>query len=127
MSYIRIYETQNLSELSLIKLSLNREQIDFRVQHEHTLQLSNAYAMGSSGAILEVREEEVQLAILILKELDIELDNRGPENRFELLNIADEIIDNIPGLRVLEGNIRYFVFFVSLAMMLFLFLISRML
>lgn len=126
MSYIRIYETQNLSELSLIKLSLNREQIDFRVQHENTLQLSNAYAMGSSGAILEVREEEVPLAIDILKELDIELGSNS-ENRFELLNIADEIIDNIPGMRVLEGNIRYFVFFVSLAMILFLFLISRML
>jgi predicted ATP-grasp superfamily ATP-dependent carboligase len=113
--------------LSLIKLSLNKEQINFRVLHENTLQLSNAYAMGNSGAILEVLEQDVPLAIEALKEVGVDLESDTTANRFALLNIADRVIDNIPGLRVLEGNARYFVFFVSLAVIIFLTLVSRML
>jgi hypothetical protein len=127
MNYIRIYEVLNVAELSLIKLSLRKEQINFRVLHENTLQLSNAYAMGNSGAIVEVLEEDVPLAIEALKEAGVNFENDTSINRFELLNIADRIMEAIPGLRVLEGNMRYFVFFVSLAIIIFLFLVSRML
>lgn len=119
MTYVRLYEVLNVAELSLIKLSLNKEGVDFRVQHENTLQLSSAYAMGNSGAILEVREPDIPLAIEVLKEVGIDLE-ASAQSRFIVLEVADQIIENIPGLRDMEGSLRYFVFFVSLAIILFL-------
>lgn len=126
MNYIRIYEVLNISELALIKLSFNKEQINFRVQHENTLQLSSAYAMGNSGAIVEVLESDVPLAVEVLKEVGINLESGGAANRFEFLNAIDKLIDQIPVLNSLEGSTRYFFFFVPLAMLVFLGLIALM-
>ena len=54
MKYVRLFETQNRSELIKLKLRFNQVDLDYRVLFENTLNVADAYGLGARGVILEV-------------------------------------------------------------------------
>ena len=71
MEYIRIYETINRSELIQIKLMFNKLDLDYKILFETTLDVADVYGLGTRGAIVEVRQKDLEVAQAVL--LDLEL------------------------------------------------------
>lgn len=51
---IQVFETTNITRLSLAKLALDNAEIAYESLYENTLQLDGVYAMGQNGAQLVV-------------------------------------------------------------------------
>jgi hypothetical protein len=107
MNYIRLIEINNSQQLTIIKLALNKENVEYRTLFEKTLQVADAYALGNNGAIIEVSENDFEKAKEILSELGIELDYNVQEDRFELVNIIDKVTRNLPIIGSLELAYRF--------------------
>ncbi len=80
----------------MIKLAFNREDIKFETLFEHTLNVADVYALGNSGAIIEVEEGDYVKSKEILAELGIEIDYDTKEDRFEFINKIEKSTENIP-------------------------------
>ena len=65
--YIKLIEIFNIADLSVIKLLLDSENIDYNLSNELTLQTTNAFALGATGASLEVAVQQMDKAINILE------------------------------------------------------------
>jgi hypothetical protein len=82
-SFIEVFETNQISELQLIKTSLNHLNIRYEVFGEQILYSGSAYAMGFSGARILVHPEDhadalaVVMNIRPISEYDIYEDHSG--------------------------------------------------
>ena len=106
MKFYRLYESLNSSELSMIKMSLSAENIHYRVLFENTLQTANVYALGNTGAIIEVAENDLEQAKQIMLNLGIVLDYNGQLDKFRFINRFDHVTRYIPFLGSLQVGIR---------------------
>ena len=94
--YVRLTEVLQLQTLSLIKLSLNREDIRYRVLFEHSLNVGNYLLGGSRGAIIEVVETDYPRAADILAGEGIPADRLSDPNAFGKLHEFDLLTESLP-------------------------------
>ncbi|NJB87129.1 hypothetical protein GGR26_002906 [Lewinella marina] len=95
MPYRRLAEVSNLQTLTLLKLSLNREEIDYRVHFEHSLYVGS-YLLGQRGAVLEVASQDYPAAAAVLTELGIEARRAAPPSDFGRLQEWEAITESLP-------------------------------
>ena len=96
MNYIRLIEIMHSQELAMVKLALSETGIRYRTFFENTLSIADVYALGNSGVIIEVLEEDYIRAKEVLFEIGIELDYDAQEDRFEIVNKIENITASIP-------------------------------
>jgi hypothetical protein len=106
MTYIRLIEIANTQELEMVKIAFNRAGIRYRTLFEYTLQVANMYALGDGGAIVEVAENEVEVAKEILREMGIEIEFDPAEAKFGFVSWFDENTHALPVLGKLEVGYR---------------------
>ena len=94
--YVRLTEVLQLQTLSLIKLSLDRESIRYRVLFEHSLNVGNYLLGGSRGAIIEVLETDYPHAVEVLAKEGIPADTRSDPNAFGKLHEFDLLTESLP-------------------------------
>lgn len=101
MRYKEIYRTLDITELELLKATLNHHGIDFRVFDEQTLYSAGTYAMGFTGARIEVpvKEETVALEILMSLFPELGMGYLKDERQAEWLQNAIARKNNVPVLR----------------------------
>lgn len=91
----------------MIKLALNKEEIEYKTHFENTLNIADVYALGNSGAIIEVAEKNYNKSKEILSELGIELEYDLKEDRFEFINKIERVTENIPVVGRLPIGYRF--------------------
>lgn len=69
MKFKEIYSTLDIAELELLKASLHHHGINYRVFDEQTLYSAGTYAMGFSGARIQVPVKDETEALEILMSL----------------------------------------------------------
>ena len=89
MNYIRLYETHNRSDIVQLKLRFNQLDLDYRVLFENTMNVADAYGLGSRGVVIEVAEKDVEVAEAILLDLGM-LSLESEENSFTFLEWYDD-------------------------------------
>ena len=94
--YVRLTEVLQLQTLSLIKLSLDREGVRYRVLFEHSLTVGNYLLGGSRGAIIEVLETDYPRAADILAGEGIPADPLSDPNAFGKLHEFDLLTESLP-------------------------------
>ncbi len=125
MKYIRLYETTDLAELEMIKSTLRREEIDYKVLFEHTLLAGSLAAMGNHGAIFEVRDVDQARALELLRSLDVIVDMSALEEPSDFVRWVDDTTKKIPGIAHLDSGLRlYFFLAFCLVLVFLLFLLS---
>lgn len=95
MPYRHLAEVSNLQTLTLLKLSLAREEIAYRVHFEHCLYVGS-YLLGQRGAVLEVAPEDYPAAVEVLAELDIEAGQPAAADGFGRLQEWNAITESLP-------------------------------
>lgn len=118
MKYIRLIETMNSQDLTMIKLALSKENIAYKTLFENTLRIADVYALGNSGAIIEVAEDDYLKSKEILSELGFNIDYDPIEDRFEFVNKFDRITENIPFLRRFRLEYRFLLILLVSSLML---------
>lgn len=114
MKYIRLFETQNRSELIQLKLRFNQVDLDYRVLFENTLNVADAYGLGARGVILEVSEKDLEVAEAIL--LDLDLVRLSEEENFNtFLNWYDNFSQRIGLLKDTDLSFRLVILIVFVA------------
>ena len=114
MKYIRLFETQNRSELIQLKLRFNQVDLDYRVLFENTLNVADAYGLGARGVILEVSEKDLEVAEAIL--LDLDLVRLSEEENFNtFLNWYDDFSQRIGLLKDTDLSFRLVILIVFVA------------
>jgi len=114
MKYVRLFETQNRSELIQLKLRFNQVDLDYRVLFENTLNVADAYGLGARGVILEVSEEDLEVAEAIL--LDLDLVRLSEEENFNtFLNWYDNFSQRIGLLKDTDLSFRLVILIVFVA------------
>jgi uncharacterized membrane protein YdbT with pleckstrin-like domain len=101
VKYKEIYRTLDITELELLKASLKHRGIDYRVFDEQTLYSAGTYAMGFSGARIQVPVKNETEAIEILMSLfpEIAMGYHRDERQAEWLERAMVRKNSIPILR----------------------------
>lgn len=95
-----------LQLLSLIKLSLDREDIRYRVLFEHSLHVGSYLLGGSRGAIIEVVEADYTQAVEILAEQGMKADGLADTNAFGKLHEVDLLTESLPLIGRWDGSLR---------------------
>jgi len=114
MKYVRLFETQNRSELIQLKLRFNQVDLDYRVLFENTLNVADAYGLGARGVILEVSEKDLEVAEAIL--LDLDLVRLSEEENFNtFLNWYDDFSQRIGLLKDTDLSFRLVILIVFVA------------
>lgn len=114
MKYVRLFETQNRSELIQLKLRFNQVDLDYRVLFENTLNVADAYGLGTRGVILEVSEKDLEVAEAIL--LDLDLVRLSEEENFNtFLNWYDNFSQRIGLLKDTDLSFRLVILIVFVA------------
>ncbi|MGB3799538.1 MAG: hypothetical protein WA952_06950 [Lewinella sp.] len=106
MRYVRLTEVMQLQLLSLIKLSLDREDIRYRVLFEHSLHVGSYLLGGSRGAIIEVVEADYTQAVEILAEQGMKADGLADTNAFGKLHEVDLLTESLPLIGRWDGSLR---------------------
>ena len=106
MKFLRLIEINNKQELAIIKLAFNQGDIEYRTLFENTLQTGDIYALGNTGAIIEVAEKDLAEAKIILADLGMELDYDSSKDRFNFINKFDKRTQNIPWIGNLQLEFR---------------------
>ncbi|MEN0051117.1 MAG: hypothetical protein AAF806_28900 [Bacteroidota bacterium] len=119
VTYVRLYEVMSTQELTMIKIVLNREEVDYRILFENTLQLAEVYALGNSGAIIEVAEYELRNAITILEELGIQINYESSEDQFRLVSFFDRQTKKLPLLGKIDLSYRFLLLISSVLVTVF--------
>ena len=114
MKYVRLFETQNRSELIQLKLRFNQVDLDYRVLFENTLNVADAYGLGARGVILEVSEKDLEVAEAIL--LDLDLVRLSEEEHFNtFLHWYDDFSQRIGLLKDTDLSFRLVILIVFVA------------
>ncbi len=95
LHYQRLTEVLDPQTLTLIKLSLDRADIPFRVHFEHLLQVG-AYLTGNRGAVVEVAADRYAAAAELLADLGVVADAPGRPETFGLLHEFDAVTESLP-------------------------------
>ncbi len=96
MRYVRLTEVIHLQNLTLIKLSLDREQLQYRVHFEHSLHVGSYLLGGSRGAIIDVLEGDYPAAVELLAAEGIKADALPDEQSFGPLHEVDLLTESLP-------------------------------
>ncbi len=96
LRYVRLTEVLQLQTLSLLKLSLDRERIRYRVLFEYSLHVGSYLLGGSRGAIIEVVESDYPQAVEILAAEGILADGLADPNAFGKLHEFDLLTESLP-------------------------------
>ena len=111
MNYIRLYETHNRSELVQLKLKFNQHDLDYKVLFENTLNVADAYGLGSRGVVIEVAEKDVEVAEAILLDLGmLNLESEG--SSFSFLEWYDDFSQKIGLLKDTDLSFRLIILIV---------------
>jgi hypothetical protein len=102
-NFIKLYETMDRSELTMIKIALKNRGINFRTQFEKTLQIADVYAMGYNGAIIEVEEIQLPEARKVLDEMGISIGSDTPFGDIAAIRNFDSFSKGLP----LVGNFDF--------------------
>lgn len=111
MNYIRLYETHNRSELVQLKLKFNQLDLDYKVLFENTLNVADAYGLGSRGVVIEVAEKDVEVAEAILLDLGM-LNLESEESSFSFLEWYDDFSQKIGLLKDTDLSFRLIILIV---------------
>jgi hypothetical protein len=121
MNFISIYESNDSFELNIIKIELKRENINFRILNENTLQIGNVYALGNNGAIVQVQEAFLEQAELVLTNLNLISVHNQENDKFYIVKYFEEITSSIPILKRMNTSTRLIcviVFLISMPLIL---------
>lgn len=111
MNYIRLYETHNRSDIVQLKLRFNQLDLDYRVLFENTMNVADAYGLGSRGVVIEVAEKDVEVAEAILLDLGM-LSLESEENSFTFLEWYDDFSQKIGLLKDTDLSFRLIILIV---------------
>lgn len=117
---IQVYETMNITRLSLAKLALDNAGIPYESLYENTLQLDGVYAMGSHGAQLMVNSADVEKAKQILEEAGMM--NHDLDDEESSVQTFSESLGKYPILKLFPANLRFLVLIGSILVIGFLIL-----
>lgn len=106
-SQIQVFETTNITRLSVAKLALDNAGIPYNSLYENTLQLDGVYAMGQNGAQLMVNEADVARANEILSEAG--LMNPTMDEEPSSIQTFSESLGKYPILKSIPANLRFLV------------------
>lgn len=95
LGYRYLTEITDLQTLSLLKLSLDRAGIPYRVHFEQSLQVG-AYLTGNRGAAVEVATEHYATASELLADLGVVADDPARADTFSLLHEFDAVTEALP-------------------------------
>ena len=96
IKYVPLIEVFKIQQLNQIKFALDKENIIFTTFFEQTLQTADAYALGGSGARIDVEEDHLERAKEVLKSLDITVDYDPKKDEFGFIEKLDVLTSNIP-------------------------------
>ncbi|MCP9237465.1 hypothetical protein [Lewinella sp. JB7] len=126
MPYVHLTEVLDLQTLTVIKLSLDREGLEYRVLFEYSLHVG-AYLLGNRGAVIEVRAEDRAAAADLLRAEGIPVDESTVTYTFGRLQELELLTEILPlvgrwsaSLRllfltlVLAGTIAVVIYYVAL-------------
>ena len=105
MSFTTILETTDRTQLSLAKVALQHADIPFKVLHENTLNMGDAYAMGSTGALIQVPLNEIGSARILLKEQGL-LQVGSGDTQFAVFKVLDTATQGIPIIGKIDFSFR---------------------
>lgn len=114
MTYKRLYEVLNPNELSIIKMALSSTNIKYRILFEHTLQIASTYALGNSGAIIEVADYDFKRAKSVLYEMGIQLDYEEALDKFIFIDRIDRFTKSFSLVRRLSLGYRVLLFLTTI-------------
>ncbi|GEM_PF-2400016 len=109
-NYIRLYETMDRSELTMIKLAFKNRGINFRTHFEKTLQIADVYAMGYNGAIIEVEKAQLPDAREVMDELEIKIGDDNGLSDFPLMKKFDAYSSKLQWVGQWDLTVRLLVF-----------------
>ena len=109
LKYVKLIEVYDQQELNIIRIALQSEDINFRVLFENTLNTANVYALGYSGVLIEVIEEEVDISIEILSELGFNTLLSNEPERYKFVILFDKYTKEIPFLKKFEVAYRLLI------------------
>ncbi|MBB4078847.1 hypothetical protein GGR28_001464 [Lewinella aquimaris] len=95
MKFIYLTEVLDLQTLTLIKLSLGREGLAYRVMHENGLNVG-PYLLGGRGAIVEVAETDYPSAVALLEAEGIPTDTPAEASAFGRLHELELLTESLP-------------------------------
>ncbi len=113
-AYLRLTEVLDLQTLTLIKLSLDRAALRYRVLFEHSLYVG-AYLLGNRGAIVEVAAGDYAAARALLKTEGLPCDAPGRGEEFGSLHELELLTESLPLLGRLPVTPRLLVLALLLA------------
>ncbi|PPK84538.1 hypothetical protein CLV84_3698 [Neolewinella xylanilytica] len=96
MRYVRLIEVINLQNLALIKLSLDRSGLRYRVLFEHSLHVGSYLLGGSRGAVIQVLEPDYADAVRILADEGFTADSRDSRDAFGRLHELELLTESLP-------------------------------
>jgi hypothetical protein len=114
MQYIRLFETQNRADIIKIKLRFNQLDLDYRILFENTMNVADAYGLGSRGVIIEVAKKDLEVAEAVLLDLEI-LNIENDENYTSFLKWYDEFSQRIGPLKDTDLSFRLIILIVFVA------------
>ncbi len=117
---IQVYETTNITRLSLAKLALDNAEIVYESLYENTLQLDGVYAMGQNGAQLAVDAKDKDHAFKVLEEAG--LNNHEEDDKESEIQAFSESLGKYPILKLLPANLRFLVLIGTILVLGFLIL-----
>ncbi len=104
----------DLQTLTLIKLSLDRAALRYRVLFEHSLYVG-AYLLGNRGAIVQVAESDYAAARELLKTEGLPCDAPGRGEAFSSLHELELLTESLPLLGRLPFTLRLLLLALLLA------------
>ena len=116
--YVDIYSTFDYTELELVKRTLEREGIDFRVLNENLAAIGGVNAIGIEGARVQVEVTEKLPAIRRLRELGFNVSrptSETPAWMLAFLSYTDRLpvlAEMVPPARILSV-LAFFLLLVS--------------
>ena len=115
MKYIRLYETVSKSEIVGIKIAFNRVGLRYRVLFENTLDMAASYGTGTRGAILEVVEDDIQVAEAILLDMGLQQVGSPEEEENSFIHWYDRFSQKIPVLSDMDLSFRLLILIIVVA------------
>lgn len=120
--YVRLYESMDLGQLTLLKTELRRHGVTFRVLFERTLEIGGPYEMGRQGAIIEVAEADLERATRVLADNGVVLDYEPTRDYFAFIRWFDRRTRAAPLLGRLPLDLRLFTTIGAVVLLAFLLL-----
>lgn len=106
MRYLRLIEVTNLQNLALIKISLDRADLRYRVLFEHSLHVGSYLLGGSRGAVVEVVDTDYSAAVDTLRAEGFRPDDPTDRDAFGRLHELVLLTESLPAIGRLPATLR---------------------